>query len=169
MEENYNNELETNPIAPKPERSSALSVLCVLSFINAGFQVLSNFVLYSVMPVFKAMMEDPDSEAYEMMETLYGDSLDQIMAAMETAFNVNPIFYILNAVLFIGSFVGVLYMWKLQKKGFHIYTIAQVLVLVVAAFVGTQGMGIVTSAVWTLMWIGAYYYLLKKQGLFGNE
>jgi len=168
MENNYLPESEPNPVQPMAERNSMLSVLCVLSFINAAFNVLGNLISFFFMPKVKTMMEDPDSEMYATLESMYGDSIDEIMVAFETVLNVNPMQYILNALLFVGSFVGVFYMWKLRKHGFHIYAIAQLLILVVAAFAGTQS-GIITSAVWTLMWIVAYYFSMKKQGLIGND
>ena len=40
-----------------------------------------------------------------------------------------PLFFFVNAVLYGVSFIGALLMWNLKKNGFHVYTIAQILLI----------------------------------------
>ncbi|MGN0033767.1 MAG: hypothetical protein ACI358_08355 [Candidatus Limimorpha sp.] len=114
---------------PKPQRQFMLSFLCVLSFINSVYQTiasLSTFLMYNTM---KKMFADEDGVLSDLIEQL-GEQVEVSLNAMEALFSVNRFYYLLTAVLFIASFFGVFYMWKLQKRGFHIYTIAQILILI---------------------------------------
>jgi hypothetical protein len=51
--------------------------------------------------------------------------------AIEVFLNVRPAFFFFQALLFSFSVLGVYLMWKLNKTGFHMYAIAQILILIV--------------------------------------
>jgi hypothetical protein len=53
------------------------------------------------------------------------------MQAVEVFLNINRNFFLFQTLLFGLSFFGVYYMWKLKKAGFHMYSIAQILILIV--------------------------------------
>lgn len=52
------------------------------------------------------------------------------MEAIEVFLNVNSNFFLFQALLFGLSILGVYNMWKLKKLGFHMYSIAQILLLI---------------------------------------
>jgi len=161
-EQQYENEQFLNP---KPERPTGLSIFCIFSFIGGAWIALQNFVLFAAYDAFKKMLANDDMmEAYTK---LLGNQADTMIKVYETMFSVDRIYFILEALLSIGSFVGVLFMWRLQKKGFHIYTIAQILMLIVSAIlfygvVGTKPWGDVLWTVFFVLWYLPFYKKVMK-------
>ncbi len=146
---------------PQPQRPSGLSIWCVLSFINAGWQVLANILWFLAYNVMQELGQS--EEYYEMMEKFSPDT-EQLETTLQSQLAVSRISYLLLVLLYIGSFMGVLYMWRQQKKGFHIYAISQILILIVTALFVTSvtGDSIVMPAVLTAIWIGIYYLYYRK-------
>lgn len=146
---------------PTPKRPDGLTVACVLSFISAGWFTLANLITFLSYNFMKSLSSD---ENYlEMMEKFAPD-MDEFEASMEAQFAVSRVSYLLQALLYIGSFIGVLYMWRLQKKGFHIYAISQILLLIVTAMFVTSvtGASIWGSVILTAIWIGIYFIYYRK-------
>ena len=114
-----NTELKANSdIKPfNGKRPPNLSFLCILTFIGSGVSALSSlFVVmaYDIMPM--AVEQSPIPGAQEMLE--------MVMAAGRS-------FFVYMGLLYGLSLTGSIYMWKMHKKGFHFYTIAQLLMLIV--------------------------------------
>jgi hypothetical protein len=106
----------TNPIY-NGKRPPGLTLLCILTFIGSGVSVISSiFVVlaYDLIPL--AATESPVPNIEEM--------IDMVLAAGRNFFMVMGLLYAL-------SLLGAIYMWKLSKKGFHIYTSAQLIMLIV--------------------------------------
>lgn len=53
------------------------------------------------------------------------------MEAVDVFLNVGSQFFLIQSLLFSLSFAGVYFMWKLRKAGFHMYSIAQILILII--------------------------------------
>lgn len=162
MEEQLNTEQNYNSFEnPKPARPFLMEAFCVLSFINAGFSVLGNLITFLSYDIMKSLMTDEDY--LELMEK-FGQDMEQFEATMEAQFAVSRVNYLLQALMYIGSFIGVLYMWRLQKKGFHIYAISQLLLLIVTAVFVTSvtGASIWGSVILTAIWIGIYFIYYRK-------
>ncbi len=146
---------------PAPKRPNGLTVACVLSFISAGWFTLANLITFLSYNFMKSLSSD---ENYlELMEK-FGQDAEMLEATMEAQFAVSRVSYLLQALMYIGSFIGVLYMWRLQKKGFHIYAISQLLLLIVTAVFVTSvtGSSIWGSVILTAIWIGIYYIYYRK-------
>lgn len=161
MEEFTDNQNIDNFENPVPQRPTGLTVACVLSFISAGWFFLGNLITFLSYNFMKSLSSD---ENYlEMMEQFVPD-MDEFEATMQAQFAVSRVSYLLQALLYIGSFIGVLYMWKLQKKGFHIYAISQILILIATAVFVTSvtGAPIWGSVILTAIWIGIYYIYYRK-------
>lgn len=99
----------------KPKRPQLLTILCILTFIGSGISV-AGFLMVSV----------NFEVSIEMLKVLYADM-------PETAFLLEAPrdFFIISCVLSALSVIGALFMWNLRKIGFHIYTLAQLIYLVV--------------------------------------
>lgn len=161
MEEFTDNQNYNSFENPAPQRPAGLSVACVLSFINAGWQILANIVTFLM---YNLMKEIGQSEEYlEMMEK-FAPNVDDIESAMQAQFAVSRMSYLVQALLYVGSFIGVLYMWRLQKKGFHIYAISQILILIATALLVTSvtGASMTGAVIMTAVWIGIYYMYYKR-------
>lgn len=158
-EQQYENEQFLNP---QPERPTGLTIFCVLSFIGGAWNALQNFILFAAYDAFKNVLANED--IMESYKKLIGNQADTIIKAYETIFTVDRVYFILEALLGIGSFVGVLFMWKLQKKGFHIYTISQILMLIVSAilYYSVVGMKPWGDIIWTVFFVLWYLPFYKK-------
>ena len=83
--------------------------------------------------------------------------IDPAMMAetMERFMEIPSYYYIITTILYIASLVGVIMMWKMRKTGFHVYTLAQLLVLLMTAMLGKAyiGMG---DIMMTLLFVAFY-------------
>ena len=104
------------------ERPGLLTVLCILTFIGSGFSLVANFAVFLTFHTWVKAMEEG---VFDMLD----GTLE--MEAVEMLLNVNPAYFLFQAVFFTMSFVGALLMWNLKKAGFHIYTTAQLLLLII--------------------------------------
>ncbi len=155
-QEDYN--IEQQEPAKRPEM---LTILCVLSFINAAWNTLSNFISFAFYNTFQNLFTQlrEGSGVYEDMAEQMGDNWDVMVQATEMASSISRGYYFLEMVLFITSFIGVLMMWKLQKRGFHVYAIAQILMLIVITIFTKITFG---PVLWTALFIAMYYPHYKK-------
>lgn len=155
-QEDYN--LEQEEPAKRPEM---LTVLCILSFINAAWNILSNFISFAFYNTFQNLFTQlrEGTGVYEDMAEQMGDNWETFVQASEMASSISRGYYFLEMALFIASFVGVLMMWKLQKKGFHIYAIAQILMLIVITVFTKITFG---PVLWAAFFIAMYFPHYKK-------
>ena len=115
-------ELHPDPVQEqKPERSRLLVILCSLTFLGSGINFISSILI-----------------------ALFYDQFVVIAEAMSKSFNFpglemfldgKPLFFTLSAFIYIGSFVGAALMWKLKKAGFHVYTISQILLILLPMYI----------------------------------
>ena len=161
-QEDYNLEEQQEP-AKRPEM---LTVLCILSFLNAVYNGIVNFFSFAFYDSLRTMFEQMSKGEgmFEGMEEQL-DGMETMLQASLLAFSVGKGYYLFKMLLFVASFVGVLMMWKLQKKGFHVYTIAQFLMLIVTSVFVTSkiGGGFPFGAIlWTALFVFMYYTHYKN-------
>lgn len=165
-QEDYNLEQEE-----QQKRPEMLTVLCILSFINAVWNALSNFIYFAFYDVFQNIFTQMkegtgmfEELTEEMMEEV-GDTWTTMVDAASLSFSIGRGYYFLEMALYITSFIGVMMMWKLQKRGFHVYAIAQILMLIVTSVMVTSKVGggfPFGSIFWTALFIIMYYSHHKK-------
>ena len=113
------------------KRPTGMTILLVLSFINACWNIMRSIVMYVTTPQMAKMLETGQLE--EMMEPFSAMGED-FTKAMNDSINIltqiNPNYYLILVALFIASLVGVRRMFKNDKCGFHIYSIAQICMLI---------------------------------------
>lgn len=156
-QEDYNIEQEE----PK-KRPDMLTVLCISSFINAVWNTLSNFISFTFyntfQSVFKQMTEGEGM--YSDMAEQMDSNMEAMIEASALAFSIGRGYYFFEMLLYIASFVGVMMMWKLQKRGFHVYTIVQILMLIASSVFVTAkiGGGFPFGPIfWTAFFVFMYY------------
>ena len=98
----------------KGQRPDRLTAVCILSYIGSGAGAFA-YIFYTLFY----------SQVKELYETKVIDipGIDLLMSG-------GVRYFLTGAVLFTASFAGIWYMWRLRAFGFHIYTAAQVLLLV---------------------------------------
>jgi hypothetical protein len=147
------------------ERPTFLTVLCILSFIWAGFGILAGGMGYVGMKMIESgaleemVASSGDTNAIAQLEEAQAKFEESGLDAGQTA---NLI--LLSVVLSIAAFIGVLMMWKLKRSGFWVYATTAVIGLVAPLlFGGNLDMsisGIVISAI-SILFIALYALNLK--------
>ena len=120
------------------KRPIGMTILLVLSLVNACMQIFSNLFMFVTAPILKEMMESGELEdsVIPMLSSVDETMVESFSSMMELWMGIPTVYFLITGVLFIGSLVGVVKMFKLQRLGFHIYSISQILILINAvAFV----------------------------------
>ena len=160
-QEDYN--LEEEPV----KRPEMLTVICILSFINAVYNGIANFISFAFYDTFQNIFDQMrigEGMFADMAEQM-GDNWETMAEASALAFSVGRGYCFVEMILFIVSFVGVLMMWRLQKRGFHVYTIAQILMLIATSIfvISKVGGGFPFGPImWTALFVMMYYTHYKK-------
>ena len=154
---------EHNPV----KRPVGMTILLILSLVNAIYQSLSALILYIYRPIMENMLESGQiEESFRVLfPTMDNTMVEAVMDNVAVQLQVNPHYYLALFVLFIGSLVGVLKMFKLQRLGFHIYSIAQLLMLIAAVvFVRPYNsqFSFFNEFLTTLMFILIYHLFFKR-------
>ncbi len=148
-------ELEERRIALQKR---SLHIVLVLSIIGSGFAVLSNLVTGMMLPTLK-MMYETGAMTFPKEMTIY----------VEMMLDTPRSFFLCDAILYAMSLGGVILMWNLRKSGFHMYTLAQLLILLVTVlFRGREMLGL-GDVMLTLLFITYYYIAFRNLGVFNRN
>lgn len=144
-----------------------MTILLVLSFLNACLSIISNIVMFFSTPMISKMMENGQLE--EMMAPFISSMSEEMqqgmMDSMTMLSNIKPIYYAFMLVLFIASLIGVIRMFKWGKTGLHIYAIAQILMLIASSvykYPLQTPSPFMTDLLLTVMFILVYYLYFKR-------
>ena len=143
-----------------------MTILLVLSFINACWNILRSVILYFTTPRMAEMYEN--GELDKMMEpfSAMGEEFTKAMNdSMHIFTQINPNYYLILLVLFIASLIGVLKMFKGDKRGFHIYSIAQICMLIdhsVFVYPLQKPSPFTSDLIITILFILLYYLYFKR-------
>ena len=124
--------------------------------------------MYLVTPKMAEMFENGEFE--EMMQpfSAMGEEFTKAMNdSMHILTQINPNYYLILLVLFIASLVGVRKMFKNDKRGLHIYSIAQICMLIDnSAFVYPlqKPSPFTSDLLLTAVFILIYYLYFKRLG-----
>lgn len=101
-------------------RPTLLTVLLVLTYIGSGLSFFANTFIYVLFDPLKAYF-------------LKNPVLDWMGTKLDFSFfpNLQPAFFLLQGLLAAMALAGALYMWKLKKVGFHLYTLSQLILLII--------------------------------------
>ena len=113
--------MQDSPHEKKRIRPDLLKVLCILTFIGSGMSALANSIMFFTLDNWKLAYENG---LLDGMGTLINDE------AMQVFLHVNPDYFLIQSLFYLFSLSGALLMWNLRKIGFHLYTIAQILLLI---------------------------------------
>ncbi len=106
-------ELQEKQIEQPKKRPELLTILCILTFIGSGLQGISNIFVFSNQElIIEQFIDSP----------FYNED-------MHKYFETDSKFFLLNSMVYFTSLLGAIYMWRLKKIGFHLYTMSQIAVL----------------------------------------
>ena len=142
-----------------------LNVLTILTFIGSGIGILTNlYYLAAAKKIYDASMANQEKieSAPAIIRNMQGP--DPIGVIQRTFDNRIPI-GILGIVATVLCIVGAVQMRKLKRTGFYIYTIGEVLPIIVTyIFIGTAaltGLRLIFSLVFILLFVVLYASQLK--------
>jgi hypothetical protein len=101
---------------PRITRSTLLTVLCILTFIGSGLNIISGLAIGTFFNDFVKVASDL-AGTYKL-------------PGMEMITEGSPRFFFVSALFCAGSVAGAYMMWGLKKAGFHVYAISQILLLI---------------------------------------
>ena len=148
------------------KRPIGMTILLVLSFINACWNIIRSIVLYFTTPKMVEMYQNGQFD--EMMAPFSGmgeDFTNAMNDAMHIFSQINPIYYLILLVLFIASLIGVMKMFKGDKRGFHIYSIAQICMLIdhsIFVYPLQKPNSFTSDLITTILFILIYYLYFKR-------
>ena len=135
-----------NPSLKEPgKRTDLLTILCVLTFVGSGLAAFSNFFIYLSYEEMLTIVEDYEVEI---------PGFDMMMSGGRR-------FFITGFILYTFSWVGALQMWKLKKIGFHLYTGAQIFILLLPVIMIQSYQFSIFSLLFTAVFIAGYAINLK--------
>ena len=153
-------------------RPTGMTILLVLSFINACWNIIRSIVLYFTTPKMVEMYQNGQFD--EMMAPFSGmgeDFTNAMNDAMHIFSQINPNYYLILLVLFIASLIGVLKMFKGDKRGFHIYSLAQICMLInssVFVYPLQKPSPFFSDLMLTAIFILLYYLYFKRMEMIEN-
>jgi len=154
-------------ISQPQKRPTGMTILLAMSFLNACLNIFSDIIMFISTPMLSQMVENGQfEEAMAPFASTMSEEMQQAMLdSMTTLANINPIYYAMMLVLFIGSLVGVVRMFKGNKMGLHFYAIAQILMLITSSVYKYPLMNpspFTTDLLLTAMFIFVYYSYFKR-------
>ncbi len=137
--------------AAAPARPTFLTVLCILSFIAAGFAVIGYVFVLTAMGAATAIASNMEGMSGEA-----GEASAAISAAMEHAgpgVGLTWAYIIIGFVTVLVSLFGVIKMWKLQKQGFFLYVGANVVSIIMSiVYSGFGVMGLIFPVLFIVLY-----------------
>ncbi len=122
MEQTTTTTVTTEIVAKRP---TFLTVLCILSFIGVAFALIGgimNYFTYSALAT--------SGDMFGGLKTEAGQDMNNAMNSMANALGMDygkmATVAMIQAVLNIPIFIGVMMMWKQKKAGFWIYSIFEI-------------------------------------------
>ncbi len=109
------------PEKEEQNRPELLKVLCILTFVGSGLSLFSNLIMFMSIDIVREYYENG-------MFDFLAEDMDT--GVLEILFSINASYFIFQALLFSLTIYGAYLMWGLKKYGFHIYAIAQILLLI---------------------------------------
>lgn len=139
--------LENLNIEPKDpgKRSDLLTILCIFTFIGSGLAAFSNLFIYLSFEEMITIIEDYEVDI---------PGFDMMMSGGRR-------FFVTGFILYTLSWVGALQMWKLKKIGFHLYTGAQIFILLLPVIMIPSYPFSIFSLLFTAVFIAGYAINLK--------
>lgn len=126
----------------EPKRPQLLTVICILGFIMCGLGLIGG--VWSIIQNTPENMAENIEKMRAFSPEMADKMEDQMINMQENVYmQISPY---LNFVYLLLSFMGILMMWKLQKKGFYIYLAGELLPYLGFIVAGKETMAMMGSA-----------------------
>ncbi|NOX84674.1 MAG: hypothetical protein GXO86_01720 [Chlorobi bacterium] len=134
------------------QRPAMLTVLCILTFIGSGLSAFANLLLFFYYEPIKKIFESGQVDFKE-------GSLE--MESFKLLMGITPDFFLFQGILYLISLFGAIMMWNLNKTGFHLYAVAQILLLIIFEFYITGAPFPLIPLLFSIIFILLYFRNLR--------
>ncbi len=149
---------EFEVLEEKPRRSAFLKVLCILTFIGSGYY----FLYYLLFPFIKPMLPQMLA-SYQQLLPQEAELNNQMTDLFTFLGDVPNWKYFCMAITYAVAIVGAALMLKMNKIGFHLYLIAQLLTFCCLNFlIGGLMKMTVMDIIWSVIFIVLYGMQMKS-------
>lgn len=137
----------------KKVRPTFLTVICILTFIGSGYSLLDNSISLINGKLTEEQLEDRKYNLLKVYDEKESTELEKklIKKSVEVQELHNKNFYPITSTSFfvaLLSLIGAYMMFRLDKRGFGIYVLAQVIPIVVSfIYLGNNIISVITSSV----------------------
>lgn len=150
------------PQETTPNRPTFLTVLCILTFVGCamalGSAIYGYFTVQTSAAVLDTSMQGMDGVGQTGM-------MSELQNTMQKAVDNALPNLIISVVCALLCLFGAIQMWKLQKSGFYIYCVGEIIPPIAGFFLGAGGMigsiGIAVGLLLAGVWITLYAVNLK--------
>lgn len=133
------------------KNTTLFHILLVITFIYAGLSAFSYLVTAAMLPTMQQLYTDNPG-------LLPGQFSVMMQQLMDT-----PRGYFLGAgLLYILEVLGAALMWRLRWTGFHCYTLARLLLLLLPALFLGRGFVGIGDIMFALLFVAVYYMLMRQ-------
>lgn len=134
------------------QRTTLFHVLLVITFIFGGLSAFSYLVTAAILPTMQQIYSDNPNILPEQFSVMMQQMLD------------TPRGYFLGAgVLYLLEVLGAALMWRLRWPGFHCYTLARLLLLLLSLLFLGRGFVGIGDIMFALLFVAVYYMLMRQQ------
>lgn len=137
---------------------TALHILLVLSMLWACLSCFSYLMMGLMLPTFQ-----------EYYATHPNMMPEEFYTMVERMFEVPKSYYLVCSLLFALELAGAVLMWNLRRSGFHCYTIARLLLILLPLLFLGRGALALGDVMLALLFILVYYLMLHQLGVFGRN
>ena len=149
-----------------------MTILLVPSLINACWNIFSSSISLIMKPVMSEMLNNGQfDEMMQPFSAMGGEFSKAMNEGMQVFSQIDSKFYLILLVLFIASLIGVIKMFKGDKRGFHIYSIAQICMLIdnsMFVYPLQKPSPFFSDMMLTAMFILLYYLYFKRMEMAKN-
>ncbi len=159
--------METTNTTQQPKRPTGMTILLVLSFLNACLNIFSSVIMYFSTPFLTEMTQNGQfEEAMGNMPGFNEEMRQAMLDSLTVLSNIKPVYYLFMLVLFVFSLAGVVKMFKWDQSGLHFYAISQILMLIAASVYKYPLMHpspFLSDMLLTALFILVYYLYFKRK------
>lgn len=141
---------EPSPDAPQSQQPVDVffRVMLVMSMVNAGMSAMSYLITGVTLPL---ITEIVNGEQFPLPE--------EMLQSMKDLISWPQYFFLIMVPFWVLSFLGALRMWKYRVSGFHCYTLAQMILLLLPLVCVGKSAVAIGDIMFTVLFI--VYYALK--------
>ena len=135
-----------------------LHILLVITFLSAGLSALVYILMGAMLP----MVRDYYAANPDILPEQFSIFMERMMEVPQT-------YYVGCGILYAVEVLGGALMWTLRSTGFHCYTLARLLLLVMPMLFLGRGFVGIGDIMFAVLFIFIYWSLMRQLGAFAKK